>query len=129
VLRTITRGPAGGSARLCQTTRSRTFLPWIPPRAVCHVDVGSIIRPKSGGREPRGLYSTPSFLPTVLEGTAYVHENIGPRSKGPGGLRHKAERNIVSLGRDSASILIEGNFDQLPERHDTVLFFSRQAIR
>jgi len=40
----------------------KDILPWIPPRAVCHVDVGSIVRTKIGGARARGLYID-SFIP------------------------------------------------------------------
>jgi predicted amino acid dehydrogenase len=47
-----------------------------------------------------------------------VHENLA-RVRGAAACAIKAGAKIVSLGGFS-SILIEGNFDQLPERHDTV---------
>jgi len=90
----------------------KDILPWIPPRAVCHVDVGSIAGPKA-----RGLYID-SFIPPDRLEAAYVHENIA-RVRGAAAYAIKAGAKIVSLGGFS-SILIEGNFDQLPERHDTV---------
>jgi predicted amino acid dehydrogenase len=95
----------------------KDLLPWIPPRAVCHVDVGSIIRTKNGGANARGLYID-SFIPPDRLEAAYVHENIA-RVRGAAACAIKAGAKIVSLGGFS-SILIEGNFDQLPERHDTV---------
>jgi len=90
----------------------KDILPWIPPRAVCHVDVGSIV-----GAKARGLYLD-SFIPPDRLEAAYVHENIA-RVRGAAAYAIKAGAKIVSLGGFS-SILIEGNFDQLPERHDTV---------
>jgi fatty aldehyde-generating acyl-ACP reductase len=90
----------------------KDILPWIPPRAVCHVDVGSIV-----GAKARGLYID-SFIPPDRLGAAYVHENIA-RVRGAAACAIKAGAKIVSLGGFS-SILIEGNFDHLPERHDTV---------
>src|ERR1700722_13213254 len=90
----------------------RDILPWIPPRAVCHVEVGSIARAQA-----RGLYID-SFIPPDRLEAAYVHENIA-RVRGAAACAIKAGAKIVSLGGFS-SILIEGNFDQLPERHDTV---------
>jgi predicted amino acid dehydrogenase len=84
---------------------------------VCHVDVGSIIRTKSGGAKARGLYID-SFIPPDRLEAAYVHENIA-RVRAAAACAIKAGAKIVSLGGFS-SILIEGNFDQLPERHDTV---------
>src|SRR5437016_12162173 len=90
----------------------KDILPWIPPRAVCHVDIGSIV-----GAKARGLYID-SFIPPDRLEAAYVHENIA-RVRGAAACAIKAGAKIVSLGGFS-SILIEGNFDQLPERHDTV---------
>ena len=89
----------------------KDILPWIPPRAVCHVEVGSIT-----GAMARGLYID-SFIPPDRLQAAYVHENIA-RVRGAAACAIKAGARIVSLGGFS-SILIEGNFDQLPERHDT----------
>src|SRR6266704_293728 len=90
----------------------KDILPWIPPRAVCHVDLGSIV-----GTKARGLYID-SFIPPDRLEAAYVHENIA-RVRKAAACAIKAGAKIVSLGGFS-SILIEGNFDQLPERHDTV---------
>jgi fatty aldehyde-generating acyl-ACP reductase len=89
----------------------KDILPWIPPRAVCHVDVGSIV-----GAKARGLYID-SFIPPDRLEAAYMHENIA-RVRGAAAYAIKAGAKIVSLGGFS-SILIEGNFDQLPDRHDT----------
>jgi predicted amino acid dehydrogenase len=93
----------------------KDILPWIPPRAVCHVRVGSI---SSGVRDAKahGLYID-SFIPPDRLGAAYTHENIA-RVRGAAAYAIKAGARIVSLGGFS-SILIEGNFDQLPERQDT----------
>src|SRR2546425_3542849 len=90
----------------------KDILPWIPPRAVCHVDIGSIV-----GAKARGIYID-SFIPPDRLEAAYVHENRA-RVRGAAACAIKAGAKIVSLGGFS-SILIEGNFDQLPERHDTV---------
>jgi fatty aldehyde-generating acyl-ACP reductase len=90
----------------------KDILPWIPPRAVCHVDVGSIV-----GTKARGLYID-SFIPPDRLEPACVHENIA-RVRGAAACAIQAGAKIVSLGGFS-SILIEGNFDQLPERQDTV---------
>src|SRR5437660_8973640 len=90
----------------------KDILPWIPPRAVCHVDIGSI-----AGAKTRGLYIDCVIPPDRLE-AAYVHENLA-RVRAAAACAIKAGAKIVSLGGFS-SILIEGNFDQLPERHDTV---------
>jgi fatty aldehyde-generating acyl-ACP reductase len=90
----------------------KDILPWIPPRTVCHVEVGSIV-----GIEARGVYID-SFIPPDRLEAAYVHENIA-RVRGAAACAIKAGAKIVSLGGFS-SILVEGNFDQLPARHDTV---------
>src|SRR5258705_121986 len=90
----------------------KDILPWIPPRAVCHVDVAS-----TNGARARGIYID-SFIPPNRLGAAYVHENIA-RVRKAAACAIKAGAKIVSLGGFS-SILIEGNFDQLPERRDTV---------
>ena len=90
----------------------KDILPWIPPRAVCHVDIGSI-----AGAKTRGLYID-SFIPPDRLEAAYVHENIA-RVRKAAACAIQAGAKIVSLGGFS-SILIEGNFDQLPERNDTV---------
>ena len=100
----------------------RDILPWIPPRAVCHVEVGSVFDTKIGdtkigGAKARGLYID-SFIPPDRLEAAYVHENIA-RVRAAAACAIKAGAKIVSLGGFS-SILIEGNFDQLPERHATV---------
>ena len=90
----------------------KDILPWIPPRAVCHVDVAS-----TNGARARGIYID-SFIPPDRLDAVYVHENIA-RVRKAAACAIKAGAKIVSLGGFS-SILIEGNFDQLPERHDTV---------
>jgi fatty aldehyde-generating acyl-ACP reductase len=90
----------------------KDILPWIPPRTVCHVEVESI-----RGAKARGLYID-AFIPPDRLGAAYVHENIS-RVRGAAACAIKAGAKIASLGGFS-SILIEGNFDQLPERRDTV---------
>jgi fatty aldehyde-generating acyl-ACP reductase len=90
----------------------KDILPWIPPRAVCHVDIGSI-----AGAKARGVYID-SFIPPDRLEAAYLHDNIA-RVRGAAAYAIQAGAKIVSLGGFS-SILIEGNFDQLPERQDTV---------
>jgi predicted amino acid dehydrogenase len=95
----------------------KDILPWIPPRAVCHVDVGSIDQTKGGAAKARGLYID-SFIPPDRLDAAYVHENIA-RVRAAAACAIKAGAKIVSLGGFS-SILIEGNFNQLPKRNDTV---------
>jgi fatty aldehyde-generating acyl-ACP reductase len=95
----------------------KDILPWIPPRAVCHVEVGSIVNKKTVGATARGLYID-SFIPPDRLEAAYVHENVA-RVRAAAACAIKAGAKIVSLGGFS-SILIEGNFDQLPGRHGTV---------
>jgi fatty aldehyde-generating acyl-ACP reductase len=90
----------------------KDILPWIPPRAVCHVEIESSV-----GAGARGLYID-SFIPPDRLEAAYVHENIA-RVRAAAACATRAGAKIVSLGGFS-SILIEGNFDQLPQRHDTV---------
>ena len=90
----------------------KDILPWIPPRAVCHVEIASTV-----GAKAHGLYID-SFIPPDRLDAANVHDNTA-RVRGAAACAIKAGAKIVSLGGFS-SILIEGNFDQLPERHDTV---------
>ena len=90
----------------------RDILPWIPPRTVCHVEVASL-----AGAKARGLYIDSFIAPDRLE-DAYVRDNIA-RVRAAARCAIKAEAKIVSLGGFS-SILIEGNFNQLPERRATV---------
>jgi fatty aldehyde-generating acyl-ACP reductase len=105
----------------------KDILPWIPPRAVCHVEVGSGVGSKIGGSEidgtkiggtkARGIYID-SFIPPDQLGADYLRDNLG-RVRGAAACAINAGARIVSLGGFS-SILIEGNFDLLPERHNTV---------
>jgi predicted amino acid dehydrogenase len=90
----------------------RDILPWLPPRAVCHVAIESL-----GGARARGLYIDSFIAPDRLA-DAYVRDNIA-RVRAAAAYAIKAGAKIVSLGGFS-SILIEGNFDQLPQRRDTV---------
>jgi len=63
----------------------KDILPWIPPRVVCHVDVGSITDAKV-----RGIYID-SFIPPDRLEAAYVHENIA-RVRGRPPARSRQER-------------------------------------
>jgi fatty aldehyde-generating acyl-ACP reductase len=105
----VLRGTA--RARLLDDEIKEIF-PWIPPRAVCHVEVAS-----ATGAIAHGLYID-SFIPPDRLGSNYVRENIG-RVRAAATYAITAGAKIVSLGGFS-SILIEGNFDQLPDRRDTV---------
>ena len=91
----------------------KVILPWIPPRAVCHVHVGSTI----AGAKASGLYID-SFIPPDHLDAEYMRDNL-VRVRGAASCAIKQGAKIASLGGFS-SILIEGNFDQLPERHGTV---------
>ncbi|MDQ2841263.1 MAG: hypothetical protein M3Y72_09535 [Acidobacteriota bacterium] len=95
----------------------KDILPWIPARAVCHVDAASIDTGSSIGAKARGIYID-SFIPPDRLEANYMRDNLA-RVRGAAACAIKAGAKIVSLGGFS-SILIEGNFDQLPERHDTV---------
>ncbi|MGA9964908.1 MAG: hypothetical protein WBQ10_06870 [Terriglobales bacterium] len=110
----VLRGPE--CARLPED-EIKDILPWIPPRVVCHVEVGSIDDAKIDRAQARGIYID-SFIPPDRLGAGYVHENIA-RVRAAAACAIKAGAKIVSLGGFS-SILIEGNFDLLPERHATV---------
>jgi fatty aldehyde-generating acyl-ACP reductase len=90
----------------------KDILPWIPPRTICHVEAGSAV-----GAKARGLYID-SFIPPDRLEASYMRENIA-RVRGAASYAINAGAKIVSLGGFS-SILIEGNFDQLPERRGTV---------
>jgi predicted amino acid dehydrogenase len=90
----------------------RDILPWIPPRAVCKVEVKSIAH-----AEAHGLYID-SFIPPDRLDAASVRENL-TRVRAAAAYAIKAGARIVSLGGFS-SILIEGNVDQLPPRNHTV---------
>jgi fatty aldehyde-generating acyl-ACP reductase len=100
-----------GRARLPDEEIKEIF-PWIPPRAVCHVEVTS-----ATGAKASGLYID-CFIPPDHLGGNYTHDNLA-RVRAAAAYAIKAGAKIVSLGGFS-SILIEGNFDQLPDRHDTV---------
>jgi fatty aldehyde-generating acyl-ACP reductase len=90
----------------------RDILPWIPPRTVCHLEVAS-----AGGTKARGAYID-SFIPPDHLEDAYLRGNLA-RVRRAAAYAIDAGAKIVSLGGFS-SILIEGNFDQLPARRGTV---------
>jgi len=89
----------------------REIFPWIPPRAVCNVEVAS-----PTGATARGLYID-CFIPPDRLDCEYVHDNLG-RVRAAATCAINRGARIVSRGGFS-SILIEGNFDRLPERSDT----------
>jgi fatty aldehyde-generating acyl-ACP reductase len=90
----------------------RDILPWIPPRAVCHVEIASVT-----GTKAHGLYID-SFIPPDRLADAHLLDNTA-RVRGAAAYAIKAGAKIASLGGFS-SILIEGNFNQLPQRKSTV---------
>jgi predicted amino acid dehydrogenase len=90
----------------------REIFPWIPPRAICNVEIGS-----ATGAQARGLY-VDCFIPPDHLDCAYIHDNMS-RVRAAAASAISRGARIVSLGGFS-SILIEGNFDQLPERSETV---------
>jgi predicted amino acid dehydrogenase len=90
----------------------RDILPWIPPRAVCRLEVTS-----RSGAKARGVY-VDSFIPPDRLGSPCVRENL-TRVRAAAAYAINAGARIVSLGGFS-SILIEGDFDQLPPRQHTV---------
>ena len=89
----------------------KDIFPWIPPRALCHIDVDSTL-----GATASGVYID-SFIPPDRLDAACVRENIARVRAAAANAIHAGAR-IVSLGGFS-SILIEGDFDQLPERQGT----------
>jgi fatty aldehyde-generating acyl-ACP reductase len=90
----------------------RDILPWIPPRTVCHVEIESIT-----GAKARGVYID-SFIPPDRLDASSTRDNLA-RVRAAAGCAIRSGAKIVSLGGFS-SILIEGNFDQLPERQHTI---------
>ncbi|MGA8670787.1 MAG: hypothetical protein WB679_12965 [Terracidiphilus sp.] len=90
----------------------REIFPWIPPRAVCNVEIAS-----ATGAKARGLYID-CFIPPDRLDCAYVHDNLG-RVRAAAACAINRGARIVSLGGFS-SVLIEGNLDQLPEKRDTI---------
>jgi len=90
----------------------KDLFPWFPPRAVCHIDHRSVL-----GHSVHGIYID-SFIPPDRLGHEYRAENIG-RVRDAAACAIKAGARIVSLG-GFASILIEGDSDQLPQKGETV---------
>ena len=70
----------------------KDILPWIPPRAVCHVEVRSVVNVKTGGAKARGLYID-SFIPPDRLEAAYVRENLA-RVRGAAACAIKAGTKI-----------------------------------
>ena len=88
------------------------ILPWIPPRAVCHVDARSAL-----GASAHGIYID-TFIPPDRLGPGFLRDNLA-RVRQAAACAIREDARIVSLGGFS-SILIEGNFDQIPQKRETV---------
>jgi fatty aldehyde-generating acyl-ACP reductase len=106
---TVLRGPEHAPV---PDDEIKEIFPWIPPRAVCHIDHRSVL-----GHSVHGIYID-SFIPPDRLGHKYRDENID-RVRAAAACAVKAGARIVSLGGFS-SILIEGDSDLLPEKGDTV---------
>jgi len=90
----------------------REILPWIPPRAVCQVEARSSL-----GARAQGIYID-TFIPPDRLGPEFLRDNLA-RVRQAAAYAIREEAKIVSLGGFS-SILIEGNFDQIPQKRETV---------
>jgi fatty aldehyde-generating acyl-ACP reductase len=90
----------------------RDILPWIPPRTVCQVETRSAL-----GSRAHGVYID-SFIPPDRLDAVYLRENLCRVRQAAVSAINLGAR-IVSLGGFS-SILIEGNFDQIPNKQGTV---------
>ena len=88
------------------------ILPWIPPRTVCRVKAFS-----TQGSSASGLYID-SFIPPDRLDAAHLHDNLA-RVRQAAACAIREHAGIASLGGFS-SILIEGNFDQIPDKQQTV---------
>lgn len=88
------------------------ILPWIPPRAVCHIEVRSVL-----GTKAHGLYIDSFISPDRLD-ASFLRDNLG-RVRDAVAYACRERAKIVSLGGFS-SILIEGNIDRLSEHAGTV---------
>jgi predicted amino acid dehydrogenase len=89
-----------------------SIVPWIPPRAVCRVKTRSLL-----GTVAQGMYID-SFIPPDRLDAVFMQENL-KRVRKAAAYAIKAGAKIVSLGGFS-SILIEGNFDMIPDRGASV---------
>ncbi len=89
----------------------KDLFPWIPPRAVCHIELTSSL-----GRSIRGLYID-SFVPPDCLGHGHRHENV-TRVRDAAACAIRSGARIVSLGGFS-SILIEGDVRRLPPTEST----------
>src|SRR5450432_1280346 len=105
----VLRGPEHASV---PDDEIKDIFPWIPPRAVCHINHRSVL-----GHSVHGIYID-SFIPPDRLGFEHRRDNIG-RVRDAAACAIKAGARIVSLGGFS-SILIEGDSDLLPEKGETV---------
>jgi fatty aldehyde-generating acyl-ACP reductase len=98
------------------------LLPWIPPRAVCRVEIGSTlgingdIHRIHGRCSASGIYID-TFIPPDRLGATHLHDNVA-RVRQAAAYAIREQAKIVSLGGFS-SILIEGKFDQIPHKRET----------
>jgi fatty aldehyde-generating acyl-ACP reductase len=90
----------------------KEIFPWIPPRTICHIEHRSVL-----GHSAHGIYID-SFIPPDRLGHKYRDENID-RVRDAAACAIRDGARIVSLGGFS-SILIEGDFDLIPEKGETV---------
>ena len=87
------------------------ILPWLPPRTVCRISIGS-----SNGSEARGVYIDAFIPPDRLE-ACFLRENLTRvREAAEYAIREGAR--IVTLGGFS-SILLEGKLDLVPQHPAT----------
>jgi fatty aldehyde-generating acyl-ACP reductase len=87
------------------------ILPWLPPRTVCRITIGS-----SNGSEARGVYVDAFIPPDRLE-ACFLRENLNRvREAAEYAIREGAR--IVTLGGFS-SILLEGKLDLVPQHPAT----------
>lgn len=90
----------------------KDIFPWIPPRAVCRVELASTL-----GHSVRGVYID-SFIPPDQLGYEHRQDNIA-RVRDAAACAIRSGARIVSLGGFS-SILIEGDVCHLPATEHTV---------
>jgi fatty aldehyde-generating acyl-ACP reductase len=88
------------------------ILPWIPPRAVCRVEARSSL-----GASAHGVYIDTFIAPNRLD-AGFLRDNLA-RVRQAAACAIREDARIVSLGGFS-SILMEGNFDLIPEKRETV---------
>ena len=97
----------------------REIIPWIPPRAVCRVTVGS-----AKGHQVRGVYIDSFIPPDRLEGP-FLRENL-TRVRKAAECAVREDARIATLGGFS-SILLEGKTNFLP-RHPGTKFTTGNTL-